>query len=245
MYFFVTHEGWKDTLLLANDPRIGMDYWICKDSYYNDPDSVIRNRYMGHEGYLYVIFHSDNHIDDFYYPTGSVQSLHYTDADILCEDRDGDGYFNWGITDSIPPTLPSWGMRLKDGDDSDDLKGPMDQYGYCTVLSLNSGIHHITSPLTMDEETYIRNSIRLTGNGKLIVTALIHFYRGATITLESGTVLEVDGGCLKNIIIDAEPGSSIIIKNGGSILVNKQHGEFDIPLGVNLDVSEGVIKINE
>jgi len=32
---------------------------------------------------------------------------------------------------------------------------------------------------------------------------------------------------------------------GGSILVNKQHGEFDIPVGVNLDISEGEMRIND
>ena len=71
------------------------------------------------------------------------------------------------------------------------------------------------------------------------------FVDGSSNTLESGTTLEIDGGLLKNIILDAKPGSSVIIKNGGRLLGNKQHGEIIIPVGVNLDISEGEMRIND
>ncbi|MBR1791319.1 MAG: C1 family peptidase [Bacteroidaceae bacterium] len=244
MYFYLTDSNWTDTLISGNDPRIGMDYWIYKDSYYNHPDSSIRKRYTGHEGYIYLIYHERNEDKFIYFPKGSLQSLNYNDSIILCEDLDGDGYFNWGIGPK-PSHCPSWAAAQPDGDDSDDTKGPMDQYGFCSSLSLGDGVLQITNPLTIESDYYMRNSIRVSGNGKLIIPHELHCYRGVTLTLESGTTLEIDGGLLKNIILDAKPGSSVIIKNGGRLLGNKQHGEINIPVGVNLDISEGEMRIND
>lgn len=51
-----------------------------------------------------------------------------TDNDIACEDRDGDGYFNWGVG-AMPPSCPAGVRTEPDGDDSAPCLGPMDEFG--------------------------------------------------------------------------------------------------------------------
>ena len=241
MYFYLTGTAWKDTLIHVDDPRIGMDYWICKDSYYNHPDPGIRKRYQGHEGYIYIVLYG-NYLGSFYYPTGSIQSLNYTDSDILCEDRDGDGYFNWGIGPK-PAHCPSWAAAQPDGDDSDDTKGPMNQYGYCQPVKLAHDTLQISLSLSVGTDFYMRSHIKVQSGGRFLITKELHCYRGVTLTLEPNATLEIDGGLLHNIILVAKPGSHIIIKNGGRLFGNKQQGEIEIPLGVDLEISQGEIKL--
>lgn len=236
--FYIVNNTCIFNYVSENDSvNIGKTFWIFKDSYAGVLD-------WGHQGYMYLIMHNYSYMRTPYFIDSQLIWRGHTDADIVCEDIDGDGYFNWGIGPK-PSHCPSWAAAQPDGDDSDDTKGPMDQYGFCSSLSLGSGVLQITNPLTIGSDYYMRNSIRVSGNGKLIIPHELHCYRGVTLTLESGTTLEIDGGLLKNIILDAKPGSSVIIKNGGRLLGNKQHGEINIPLGVNLNISEGEMRIND
>ncbi len=236
--FYIVNNTCTFNYVSENDSvNIGKTFWIFKDSYAGVLD-------WGHQGYMYLIMHNYSYMRTPYFIDSQLIWRGHTDAEIVCEDIDGDGFFNWGIGPK-PSHCPSWAAAQADGDDSDDTKGPMDQYGFCSSLSLGNSVLQITNPLTIGSDYYMRNSIRVSGNGKLIIPHELHCYRGVTLTLESGTTLEIDGGLLKNIILDAKPGSSIIIKNGGRLLGNKQHGEINIPLGVNLDISEGEMKIND
>ncbi|MBU0760778.1 MAG: hypothetical protein KJ858_03750, partial [Nanoarchaeota archaeon] len=58
------------------------------------------------------------------------------DYTILCNDKDGDGYCNWGVSNNKPTTCPAScnGNNEKDCDDSDPDKGPFDEYYNCVAI---------------------------------------------------------------------------------------------------------------
>ncbi|MCK9311971.1 MAG: hypothetical protein M0P26_06810 [Bacteroidales bacterium] len=74
-----------------------------------------------------------------------ITSLNYTDTDIVCADRDGDGYYYWGIG-SKPTHCPLCAPDEPDGDDSNPNLGPMDEYGYCAEIT--PLVENITSTQT-------------------------------------------------------------------------------------------------
>ncbi len=54
---------------------------------------------------------------------------------IKCEDEDGDGYCNWGISNRQPASCPSFCKDQKDCDDSDPRLGPFDSNFNCTSIT--------------------------------------------------------------------------------------------------------------
>jgi hypothetical protein len=107
-----------------DDPLIGRVAWCFKNSWGN----------FGYKGFVYIVADIIN-IDYSFLLLGPVTSLQYTDADILCVDADGDGYYTWG-TGPKPAHCPSC-PDLPDGDDSNSNLGPMDKFGYCKNLGPN------------------------------------------------------------------------------------------------------------
>jgi len=61
-----------------------------------------------------------------------LSSLIYTDNDIACYDKDGDGYYNWGVVADRPVTCPN--DLPVDGDDNNALYGPRDEYGNLVLI---------------------------------------------------------------------------------------------------------------
>lgn len=216
----------------SGDSRIGNTCWIFKNSYGTNFSYDLH-------GYMYVLFNDPACMFTPHYAKTPVSSLIYSDTDIIVEDRDGDGYFNWGIGQR-PSNVPSWAAQEEDGDDSDDRLGPMNQYGYSYPLSVGGSTFTITNPITVSNDSYMRNHIRITGNGALTLTSTMRCYRGVRLTIESGTSLIIDGGCLSNIIIDAKVGSTIRLLNGGVILTNK-NSPFELPNGAVLEIDNGDI----
>jgi uncharacterized protein (TIGR02145 family) len=100
------------------DPLIGQTAWLVKNSY---------GPLFGDNGYAYIILNMNNVINT-YVLDGKVLSTIYDDRYILCEDRDDDGYYNWGVGPK-PDQCPSCPDQ-PDGDNSDPCLGPMDAYGH-------------------------------------------------------------------------------------------------------------------
>ena len=69
-----------------------------------------------------------NNVINSYVLDGKVLSTIYDDRNILCTDKDEDGYYNWGVGPK-PDQCPSC-PDLPDGDDSNPCLGPMDEYGH-------------------------------------------------------------------------------------------------------------------
>ncbi|MBN1984502.1 MAG: hypothetical protein JW795_23450 [Chitinivibrionales bacterium] len=82
-----------------------------------------------------------------------VISKQYTDKDIVCLDKDKDGYYNWGLSPTKPATCPE-SPAEKDCDDSRNDQGPMQADGSCKSIPtgisvntlLNRQIIHSCSP---------------------------------------------------------------------------------------------------
>lgn len=113
-------RSWKT--IAAGDPLIGKTVWIFKNSW---------GPYFGDAGYVYV----ETPISNVGWTHGlktPVKSA-VKNYQVVCEDKDGDGYFWWGLGEK-PVTCT--GPDQPDGDDSDPTLGPLDQYGNC--ISLNS-----------------------------------------------------------------------------------------------------------
>ncbi|MCK4679449.1 MAG: PKD domain-containing protein [Bacteroidales bacterium] len=104
----------------AGDPLIGEIVWIFKNSWGTN---------WGDNGYVYVETNITN-INWTHALLTPVQSL-VQSYDVVCEDSDGDGYYWWGLGEK-PATCSC--PDEPDGDDSDPGLGPLDEYGYCTIL---------------------------------------------------------------------------------------------------------------
>ena len=107
----------------SSHPLIGSDAWILKNSHGNR---------WGYNGFGYVVTNWSE-VYGVISISEKITCLNYTDADIICEDRDGDGYYFWGIGKK-PACCPPGAPNEPDGDDSNPNLGPMDAYGNCTVI---------------------------------------------------------------------------------------------------------------
>ena len=55
-------------------------------------------------------------------------------GEVNCVDKDNDGYYNWGISKTIPPSCPVGIFQKKDCNDSDPHLGPFDGNGHCLPI---------------------------------------------------------------------------------------------------------------
>ena len=222
--------------------QVGRTYWILKDSYGHRTDSIYH-----HNGYRYIVFNDYNKIQEGYYINTYITWNQRSDDDIICEDRDGDGYFYWGLSNNIPAALPSWAERVKDGDDSNPYIGYMDNYGHLDTIYY---LYDSVDIYDMEDEDdlagihgghFSRWNIRIRDGGSLEIIHEMACALNSTITIKSGGTLIVNGGKLYNPTIIAEPGSHIIIENGGQVIYDKKACDFNIPAGVTFEMTKGDI----
>jgi C1A family cysteine protease len=146
-FFARLQNGNTQTITIAaNDPLIGSTVWEFKNSWGN---------LWGDAGYCYVISDITN-IGWTSQLVGPVTRQGHTNSEILCTDTDGDGYYNWGIG-TKPAHCPA-SPASPDGDDSDPSRGPMNAFGYCTILatatsSSNENTTNIASASIDDNNT--------------------------------------------------------------------------------------------
>jgi len=108
---------------------VGATYWIYKNSYGTDNAT---------NGYTYMLHYND-------IPPGNIYPIetnsdgfivseigNFDQSDVQCLDKDGDGYYNWGIGPK-PPHCPPCPIQ-PDGDDSNAGLGPMDEFGFCSII---------------------------------------------------------------------------------------------------------------
>lgn len=160
----------------------------------------------------------------------------YTDADVVCEDADGDGYYFWGLGPK-PTNCPASVPDTPDGGDSDPTVGPMDEYGNMTVLTTE----FIISSIVEHNKVYtFSHDIRIVTGGHLCVKDTTTLTKGAQIIVENGGVLTIDGGILSKARITLCAGSTLLIQNEGTInMVAGEH--FLVPVGASVTISNGKI----
>ena len=130
-------------------------------------------------------------------------------------------------------------------------------YNSFTLLTPNKTLY-ITAPITLYRGAIInlyRNKLEI--NGGSLINASIRA-RQAIVTIKNGgevkscfddcqifldslSTLVIDGGTLEHMSIDAQPGSTIRIIHNGCIKT-LDYSDFNLPLGVNLEIQEGKIE---
>lgn len=209
---------------------IGDVYWVMKDSYgLNEPGR--------HDGYMYIWFKSYTRMSNVDYTTSPIICRNYTNSDIVCEDSDGDGYFNWGINPTKPSHCPAWASDLSDGDDSDRTKGHMNAYGYCDELSSNLlGYQYVYNDTTLLSTKNWNSYLGIISGATVTIQAQQTFSSGTKLLLDNGATLILKGTVISGNSIQPYPGSKIILNNGA--VISKP---FEIPLGVELVINNGSI----
>ncbi len=209
-----------------NDSRIGRTAWLFKNSGGAD---------AWHGGWVYALIDNLSYLeaDVLFSP---ITSPNYTVADIVCEDRDGDGYYFWGIG-SKPATCPSCSPNTPDGDDSDPDLGPMNEYGYCEVITTPL-VENITAIQTWGVNKNVCQNVVVHFDATLTITANIEL-SNHKITVRNGGKLILDGGFINNGNVVVENGGEFKTLNNGKILLGG--GDFEIKSGAKSEMYYGEI----
>jgi C1A family cysteine protease len=224
------------TIIEPGNPLIGKTYWIYKNSY---------GLSSGNDGYHYIVFENYSDMGTYNsgalrYFTGMVTSLNFTESDRICEDRDGDGYYFWGIGPK-PAHCPSCAPDEPDGDDSNPNLGPMDEYGYCEPITPLS--ENITTSQTWNTNRTLCKNLVIQSGATLTITATA-FMQAHKVTIQNGGKIILSGGTIDNGNVIAQSGSELTITNNGKILLGS-YDNLDIQLGAIFENAYGEILLKQ
>ena len=186
----VIYDG-SDTIMhnmtiQPNSQLIGQTCWLFKNSWGSG---------WGNNGSAYV-FTALNNMSELY-KLNTPQSQVYDNGDIICEDNDGDGYYNWGIGPK-PATCPNCPDE-RDCDDSLPTLGPYgadyDCINYCDLPGDTTTIR-ITGIETWNTGGFIRGNIEVDANAILTIASNVYMDNQKKIIVHTGGKLIVDGGKL-------------------------------------------------
>jgi hypothetical protein len=108
---------------IIDESYFGITYWIYKQS---------EGPYGGHDGYVYMLNTNEDTPQEYYAAYTPIHHTNKTENDRKFYDKDGDGYYFWGIGDK-PQNCP--GPAEEDGDDSNPGLSPINSNGFCTIIN--------------------------------------------------------------------------------------------------------------
>jgi hypothetical protein len=221
-------------IISSGDSLIGQTYWIYKNSY-----GI--NHHFSFDGYYYLIFSTPFIQRSHTIIKDNIHSLQYNYDDVVCEDRDGDGYYFWGLGDK-PAHCPSCAPDIPDGDDSNPDLTVMNEYGQFLPQLVQSDEIITTNTLwsvddTLCGDVYIQNNATLT-----ITNTSITLHPLSHILVEEGATLIVDNSTIINAEIIVNAGGNLIVRNNG-IIQEGEDDKVDIQLGGLMQIESGEIRI--
>ena len=225
--FYNNQEGWH--VIAENDMKDPC--WIFKNSWYDSPD------------YFYAIFENSNTavgksmLGPAYIELSTSTLMQELNDTVVWEDRDGDGYYFWGLGPK-PANCPSYVPDEPDGDDSNPHYGPMTAYG--RLLSFNpdendtlyiSGSMNASPPYNI-YETLPRKIFHHTVVEPGVtwhINTNVSFVNGAKLIVKPGATLAVSGSSytpsftasLENVILIVEPNATLDISEYGRVILNE------------------------
>ena len=215
---------------------VGKTYWIYKNSY-----GI--NHYESYDGYFCVVMEK---ITNYHYHSivdSNIHSLIYDSTDVVCEDRDGDGYYFWGLGEK-PAHCPSCAPDTPDGDDSNPNLTVMNEYGqFLPMINRTESI--IFTNTTWNANDTLCGDVYIQDNATLTITnASITLHPLSHILVEEGATLIVDNATIVNAEIIVQDGGSLILRNNG-IIQQGEDDKVDIQLGGTLQILSGEIRAYE
>lgn len=227
------NEPPKKKYIIAGDSLIGKTYWIYKNSYGLD-------HHFSFDGYYHLIFSTSSIQKNHTVVKGNVHSTVYNHEDVICEDRDGDGYYFWGSGDK-PSHCPSCAPDEPDGDDSNPRLTAMNEYGqFLPTIQLTDVV--ITTNVQWNVNDTLCGDVYIQDNAALTITnANITLHPLSHILVEEGGTLIVDNATILNADIVVNAGGSLIVLNEG-ILQQGENDNIDVKLGGLMQFETGEIR---
>ena len=156
-------------------------YWVIKES--KNPD-------WGENGFGKIMLES-------YISAYAVIPPIYQNGDTLpttCIDKDGDGYYFWGIGDK-PDTCDC--LDIEDCNDNDSLVGGYDEKYNCTcLLEMDSLAHHVRTNVTWEDTIYVNYEVIIDSGACLTIRGYTAFAPEAMVLVKPGGKLILDSAYL-------------------------------------------------
>ena len=227
------NEAPQKKYITAGNDLIGKTYWIYKNSY-----GI--NHHFSFDGYYYLIFSTPSIQCSHAIIKDNIHSQQYNHEDVVCEDRDGDGYYFWGSGDK-PSHCPRCAPDEPDGDDSNPNLTVMNEYGhFLPQIIQTEEIIDINTTWNVNDtlcgDVYIQNNATLT-----ILDASITLHPLSHILVEEGATLIVDNSTIFNAEIIVNSGGNLIVQNEG-VLQQGENDNIDVKLGGLMQFETGEIR---
>lgn len=212
-------------IINATHEHKGDTYWIFRNSY--GPTGA-------HNGYLYFIFYeySSFHMPMIMFPPFTVENEELrpdiaSRMNVLCEDKDGDGYYTWGFKQPKPDFLPEWIPEEQDGDDNDYTKRQYNQYGKLMDIEYNpNDTIYIDDNYVFNDLKHLYRPVKIRNNATLTIASTIVGHGDASITMEEGAVLDISDGKLDQVSIIGKESSIIKIHQDSQLNLSHSHNKF-------------------